>query len=474
MNNLFIFSLLFFSFLSVNTPAQKLDSAHLYPVVVAGKWGYINCSGMMLIDAEYDYALNFSRFQKQALVRKGRLYSVIDIQGNELIPFSYQKLIRCSVTKDAFAYLYIAFDGEKYGVINLRNEIVIPFEYDYIKPVLKLFAVKKGKLWGLLNSDADLISPVQWIKIDRTANLLCAESKEKKWAVFTAEGKKICKPLFDYSKLTVSEYYINGFANAKALTIDFKGNIQKRLKMHVTGFNHPLYSVALGLNGLYGLVDNHFNWIVPPAYQKLKLHTDERDSLFLLYSENDNWGILSLNEEILLKPSFKKLIFISEEIIAASEDGNWYGLYNLKLYSWLPNHKYSFCYVNKYTETVEVNSMPKDDNTQKWGVLDFKGNVIIPPQFAEAVSFNNRVEVIQYEDKVSKGIFSLTKNKIIIPPLFSDVICKSNLLTQIIYKEKQRNFLAWVDSEGKIVWSSYGFDAQKLFDDYFYNIIDKR
>ena len=160
----------------------------------------------MIHDAVYDYAQNFSRFHKQAVVRKGRLYAVIDIQGHQLITFAYQKLIRCSAIKDAFGYLYIAFDGEKYGVVNLRNDIIIPFDYKNIMPVHNLFAVKKDKLWGLLNAEAEVVSPIQWIKIQKSDNLLCAENNERKWSVFTAEGKQISKAMFDYSNLTVTSY----------------------------------------------------------------------------------------------------------------------------------------------------------------------------------------------------------------------------------------------------------------------------
>ena len=56
-----------------------------------GKWGYINRSNRIQIQSNYDNATPFS--YGYASVKKGKYWGLIDIMGNEIIPFDYKKSI---------------------------------------------------------------------------------------------------------------------------------------------------------------------------------------------------------------------------------------------------------------------------------------------------------------------------------------------------------------------------------------------
>lgn len=56
-----------------------------------GKWGYINRLNRIQIQSNYDNATPFS--YGYASVKKGKYWGLIDIMGNEIIPFDYKKSI---------------------------------------------------------------------------------------------------------------------------------------------------------------------------------------------------------------------------------------------------------------------------------------------------------------------------------------------------------------------------------------------
>lgn len=57
-------------------------------------------------------------------------------------------------------------EGDKYGVINYKGEIVIPFEYDYLEPIYasNKFIAKKNNKYGLISSKKEIIKE---LKFDR-------------------------------------------------------------------------------------------------------------------------------------------------------------------------------------------------------------------------------------------------------------------------------------------------------------------
>ena len=62
-------------------------------------------------------------------------------------------------------YFAVSNDNNKYGVIDANNKIIIPFQYDFIKPYFSegLIGVKKGNIIGFVHINNKLIIPFQYI-----------------------------------------------------------------------------------------------------------------------------------------------------------------------------------------------------------------------------------------------------------------------------------------------------------------------
>lgn len=91
-------------------------------------YGMINRQGQWLLPLEYGYLSHRSR-DNYIVAKKDNKYGLIDTTGHSIIPFSYDHMRvlndcpRCgNLPKDQF----IVATGDKYGIVNLENKILVP------------------------------------------------------------------------------------------------------------------------------------------------------------------------------------------------------------------------------------------------------------------------------------------------------------------------------------------------------------
>ncbi len=121
------------------------------------KYGYVNDSGDILIECQYDIALDFK--YGKAIVRKGNYSGIIDVSGKTLIPFVY------SGFNSSYDYNVIAAaDGAtgKWGLISFKNEKLSEFKYDYIFEFENGYAYTlKDHLYGMIDAKGnEVLKPI--------------------------------------------------------------------------------------------------------------------------------------------------------------------------------------------------------------------------------------------------------------------------------------------------------------------------
>ena len=133
------------------------------------KWGLIDVKGEVILEPKY-ISVKVSDTKKLLIVHDRELgYSVIDRQGNTIVPYGTYDLI------DAFTNGYarvkigrrtngIINSGNKWGIINEIGEVVLPLEYDDIwsfehKPELRSTHILKigepGKRFWFSSGNTD-------------------------------------------------------------------------------------------------------------------------------------------------------------------------------------------------------------------------------------------------------------------------------------------------------------------------------
>lgn len=166
-------------------------SSDLGAVKLNNKWGFINKIGRIIIPLKYDEVESFSR--GYSIVKINNKYGVINPKGVMVVPCKYSKIkrfigedkyniclndkwgvcdangkiiIECLYDKDLYfqnGFSAAKKDG-KWGMINLQNDIIVPFSYDDVFPIISegLMRVEKNDKIGFVDCSGKQIIPCKY------------------------------------------------------------------------------------------------------------------------------------------------------------------------------------------------------------------------------------------------------------------------------------------------------------------------
>ena len=161
------------------------------------KWGYINNTGQVVIEPEYDNAKDFC--DGYAVVEKNNKVGIIDKNGRLVIPYKYDELWANSTHPNGLAICNI---GKKRVLIDMTGKELIPGYYESISLGMNgstdLIAVEKDGKYGWINKNNETIIP---FKFDNIYNFWDAEytpaAINKKWGLINKNGQVVLKFVFD-------------------------------------------------------------------------------------------------------------------------------------------------------------------------------------------------------------------------------------------------------------------------------------
>lgn len=165
-------------------------------------WGVINGEFELVIDYQYD---NMGLYTEGLIpVRKDGKWGYINLKNETVIPFIFDDAIDSNSTGytfwwpnlSRFSYGWDFYDpyrqpqqfghhfsdglasvykDGKWGYINPRGEVIIPFDYDAVRPFSDgLAAVSRNGKWGFINTSGEIIIPMKYVKVLNCVNGLIA------------------------------------------------------------------------------------------------------------------------------------------------------------------------------------------------------------------------------------------------------------------------------------------------------------
>jgi len=209
-------------------------------------YGYIDTAGQFIIEAQFDDAFEFSEgfaavckhdscfyINKEgervtvnyfdevenyhdgaAIVKKKDLYYLINRSGLE-ITRGYQDISK------SYEDLFVCKSNNMYGAINVKGNVIIPFEYD------KLGNFKNGYAYYMQSGKYGLVDlknnarPALWDWVsDVDSNAIVIIKKENKFGLITSNHQSILQPFYDFIGQCKNGIYIvvrndlYGFYNA--------------------------------------------------------------------------------------------------------------------------------------------------------------------------------------------------------------------------------------------------------------------
>ncbi|MBS2007542.1 MAG: WG repeat-containing protein [Cyanobacteria bacterium SZAS TMP-1] len=157
------------------------------------KWGYVDPSGVLKIEPQFDAALEFA--DGLAPVKVDNLWGYIDERGRFAIPPTYNqansfenglarvwyKNKNCyidrtgTIVHDNFHYMWPFKDGvavfrneagTKSGLVDKSRKIIIPAQYDEIRqPSDGMAAYRMADKWGFIDTQGKIIIPAQYLTV---------------------------------------------------------------------------------------------------------------------------------------------------------------------------------------------------------------------------------------------------------------------------------------------------------------------
>lgn len=294
------------------------------------KWGYLNREGKKVIDFEYDEASSFKA--GYAIVGKnseGRMiYGLINMKNKIIIPIIYD-LLEAERNSNYVVGIEQSRKGPlniqyKYGLLNTDNKITIPIIYDSLMREENLGTHSTSRFFLAYDEET------KWKLIDSANNekLCCFESmtelhgnilvaKNKKWGVVDISGKEIIP--FIYDKITIPD------SNVIAINKDKKWGFTTTDGSPLTDLvydNAPYFQYGLSLmkkEGKYQIINNKGQVILDDV--PTEWYTEENactfslpfqsPTVFTFYSKG-KFGLMDLNKNIIFPAIVEScLIFFS-------------------------------------------------------------------------------------------------------------------------------------------------------------------
>ena len=179
-----------------------------------GKWGILDSKLKPITPFQYDKIEDFDKNDLCKVMIDNSL-GLVNKQGEEQVPVKYEDIEMCNE-------FYVAKLNDKYAIIDLNNNPIPQFKYDYISKKFDsndLCKVSIGKNWGLINKQGVEQVPVEYEDLKEMDDLNNPQNNtryykvflNKKWGIIDSYNNKItqikydksidCRPEFDESGL---------------------------------------------------------------------------------------------------------------------------------------------------------------------------------------------------------------------------------------------------------------------------------
>lgn len=324
----------------------------------AGKWGYIDKTGNMVIEPRFDCAWQFS--EGLAPVNIGRQLGYVDKEGNMAIEpqFPYWQIEPFPKDRQYGGYEIYFNDGlarievdGRYGFIDKNGDIVIEPVYEeayvfceglasvyingkwgyidtYGNMVLETefdgvghFSEGLASVWdkngiGFINTDGEVVIGPRfleagWFSEDRAVVTVGEEFGDRVWGYIDTEGNWAVGPEpFTGEHLLVHQcYFSEGLALFRNGHVDRNGNIV------IEGGGYP-FSEGLALVAVHnedgfldhGFIDREGNQVIEPRFE----YADSFSEGLALVKVNDRYGFIDESGGFIIEPIYEKALSFSE------------------------------------------------------------------------------------------------------------------------------------------------------------------
>ena len=299
-----------------------------------GLYGLINCDGKKVTENIYESIENLSPTEGKFLVSKNEKYGVIDIKGNILVKTEYDKILsdgyytqKDEYKKSGFIVSIKTEDGFKSGYISYNAKSILDTKYNEIERITKendkniyLIASENGKNGLYRNSKNIIPNEYQSITYDEDNDVIIIQ-KNKKYGAAKLDGKIIIE--IEQDSIESKGIYLYTKTSNNNKVYDNEGNIiDINYNRTVYKTESQDYQISTILNNnitYYGIIDMAGNKLVDENYRYIEYLYG---NYFVAKDDEGNLGVINSNGKVILDMKYSSLQKIKgKNIIQAVEKG---------------------------------------------------------------------------------------------------------------------------------------------------------
>jgi hypothetical protein len=359
----------------------------LAAVCIKDKWGFIDNTGKIIINPQFDAFNDFSEGlgtfgMKKEIGSDDIEWGYIDKEGKITINAQFK---RAGQFKDGKA---VVGDGKKYGYIDKKGLYIINPQFDDANSFSDgLAAIKQGETWGFINADGKIVINPQFEEVSNFKNGLAAVKIGKEnWGYIDKEGKFVINPQFKLASRFYSDL-------APVLSGEKFGFIDKQGKFTI--------------NPQFTDVFSYSDWT------KTFVEWQNREN-----TKSDYFDVIDIIANILKKGNEAELTF-SE----VNSQTNLQRLVNMKEYKdkLKKNDSYS---------AIKINKEKLSDDAEIKSTIFFFNESIMKTTY----SFFSSREELNYSSNIESVVYNIELNK------YGKGFGKANVLAEALQKELLKKY----------------------------------
>ena len=265
----------------------------------------------------------------------------------------------------------------------------------------KIVIYKEGQSYGIKSNDGKIIVKPEFndIRWDFYGKYLEVR-KNRKYGIVDNKGKLIIDTIYDYVSVDnlTKDGLIEAKLNGKVGFLDKKGRVVIPFKYTLTwGFRDGLARVQK--DGLWGFINKKGKEVITIIY---------RDIYYAKWSEGligaqlgFKWGFINKKNKTIIPFEYYEVGTFSEGLVSAAKSYKEWGYIDHKNRTILP-FKYEYPYYCDWKNGNFKNGLAQFRLNDKSGIIDKKGNVIIPNKYRCIESFENGFAFIEIDNCINR------------------------------------------------------------------------
>ena len=418
---------------------QKIENQKYAIVCVGGLYGLIDRLGKLVVAPKYK---SLTILENGCFWGDGVLYDVNEkrvVTNSNSVAFVPDDHVEAQLLDNGLILASSVNENgcPKWGCVNQVGTTIIPFIYsslsysdgfllaticdDYYLESKAIY-VQKNKKFGVINFKNEIIVPFsdEHEQIQIKENLILHKNKHNinLWGAYTRQGAIICEPIYK-EIVPISQFALKVY---KETGKNYQGRIYK-----------------------WGVIDFAGNEILPFEYDSI---ADKPDNGLLKVQKNSRYGFIDVMGNMLLKPTYCSIGNFNHgyAIVSREEDFNQ-GVIDSKLNEVIPCHFSKMEYIEE-SHLFKTEKGYKDP-LGRYHVESNGKEVLVPSRYSYCESFNNGYAIAVLNKNWYTECYGLINDKAAdtLPPIFESLI----LLDNGLYKFKLNGKYGLIDNNGSII-----------------------